>query len=217
MSTIGFIGSGHIGSTLAKLAVDNGHDVVMSNSRGPDTLTALIGELGPHARAGSAEEAAQAADIAVVTIPMRAYAQVPSAPLASKIVIDTNNYYPARDGQIAELDNGTFTSSGLVQNHLPSSAVVKAFNSITSQDLAADGSPSGTPGRRALAIAGDDLQAKAVVTDLINQFGFDTVDAGPLAESWRIEPGTPGYGVRMDVAQLTKALADAQPWAGQPG
>jgi predicted dinucleotide-binding enzyme len=215
MTTIGFIGSGHIGSTIAKLAIDNGYDVVMSNSRGPESLKDLVEGLGPKARAGTPEEAAEAADIAVVTIPMKAYADVPFAPLAGKIVIDTNDYYPARDGHISELDNGTFTSAGLLQNHLPSSTVVKAFNTIPSQQLASEGTPNGTPGRRALAISGDDVQAKAMVTDLINRFGFDTVDAGPLHESWRIEPGAPAYGVRMSVAELTKALAEAKPWAGQ--
>lgn len=215
MTTIGFIGSGHIGSTIAKLAIDNGYDVVMSNSRGPETLQDLVDKLGPKARAETAEDAAEAADIAVVAIPMKAYADVPAAALAGKIVIDTNNYYPARDGQIGELDNGTFTSAGLLQKHLASSTVVKAFNSIQFDQLASEGTPNGTPGRRALAISGDDVQAKAAVTDLINRFGFDTVDAGPLAESWRIEPGAPAYGARMDVAELTKALAEARPWASQ--
>ena len=214
MTTIGFIGSGNIGSTIARLAIDHGYDVVLSNSRGPETLGNLIGTLGPKARAATPEEAAEAAAIAVVTIPMKAYADVPAAPLAGKIVIDTSNYYPARDGHIKELDTGMFTSSGLMQNHLTSSIVVKAFNSIRYQELASDGTPNGTSGRRALAIAGDDVQAKAIVTDLIDQFGYDTVDAGPLAESWRVEPGAPAYGARMDVAALTRALADAKPWAG---
>ena len=214
MTTIGFIGSGHIGSTIAQLAIDNGHHVIMSNSRGPDTLQDLVQRLGPNARAGTSDEAAEAADIAVVTIPMKAYADVPDAALAGKIVIDTNNYYPERDGQIGELDDGTFTSAGLLQNHLAASTVVKAFNSIYYEQLASEGRPNGTPGRRALAISGDDVQAKATVTDLINQFGFDTVDAGPLSESWRIEPGAPAYGPRMDVAELTRALAEAKPWAG---
>ncbi len=139
MTTIGFIGSGKIGSQLARLAVAQGHDVVLSNSRGPETLADLVAELGPHARAATPAEAAAAADIAVVTIPLRAIDTVPVAPLAGKIVIDTNNYYPVRDGQIAELDSEETTVSELLQRHLPTSKVVKAFNHIMFAQLTTDG------------------------------------------------------------------------------
>lgn len=208
--TIGLIGAGHIGSQVARLAVRSGHKVVVSNSRGPETLADLVAELGPLATAGTAEDAAKAGDIVVVTIPLKNYRQVPVAPLAGKIVIDTNNYYPQRDGHIAELDDESTTVSELLQAHLPSSKVVKAFNHIIAAQLTTDGAPPGTPDRRALVIAGDDAQAKAMVAGLLNEFGFDTVDAGPLAEGWRIQRDTPGYGPRRNAEQLRADLAAAR-------
>jgi predicted dinucleotide-binding enzyme len=204
---IGLIGAGNIGSTLAKLAVDNGHEVVISNSRGPETLTDLVDELGDSARAGTAAEAATDGEVVVVTIPLKNYRQVPVDELAGKTVIDTNNYYPQRDGQIAELDDGTTTSSQLLAEHLPASRVVKAFNNIRSADLGSQGQPAGTPGRRALPLAGDDEASKKVVSDLIDQFGFDAVDAGRLAEGRRYQPGTPAYLTRLDADELRTAFA----------
>ena len=180
MATIGLIGAGHIGAQLARLAVSHGHDVVISNSRGPETLTALVSELGSKARAATVVDAARAGEIVVVTIPLKHYKTVPVEPLAGKIVIDTNNYYPQRDGQIPELDNESTTTAELLQAHLPASKVVKAFNHIYAAQLTTDGKPAGTPNRRALVIAGDDPSAKATVTRLLDEFGFDTVDAGPL-------------------------------------
>ena len=208
--TIGFIGAGHIGSQLARLAVAAGHDVVLSNSRGPETLSALVSELGPRARAARPDEAAGAGDIVVVTIPLKAYRSVPIEPLAGKIVIDTNNYYPQRDGHFPELDSESTTTSELLQAHLPKSKVVKAFNHIYAKDLTKDGQPAGTPNRRALVIAGNDDEAKSQVTRLIDQFGFDVVDAGPLSESWRIQRDTPGYGPRRTAEELRRDLAAAQ-------
>jgi 8-hydroxy-5-deazaflavin:NADPH oxidoreductase len=193
MTTIGLIGSGNIGSTVARLAVDAGHDVVLSNSRGPETLQGLVDELGPHARAATAEEAAEAGDIVVVTIPLGAVDQVPAAPLAGKVVIDTCNYYPQRDGQIAELDDESTTTSELVQRHLPDSHVVKAFNNISYVHLGTLGQPSGSPDRSVLAIAGDDEGAKRTVTALLDSFGYDAYDAGPLAEGWRFQRDTAAY------------------------
>lgn len=213
MTTIGFIGSGHIGGTLARLAVAHGYEVVVSNSRGPQTLVELVTELGDHARAGTAQEAAEAGDIVVVTIPLKNYRQVPVDALAGKVVIDTNNYYPQRDGAIAELDSEQTTTAELLQSHLPNSKVVKAFNHITAADLAVSGTPAGTPGRRALAIAGDDTQAKVSVATLIDELGYDVVDAGPLAEGWRIQRDTPGYIVALDADQLRTALAGAKRYA----
>jgi 8-hydroxy-5-deazaflavin:NADPH oxidoreductase len=209
MTTIGFIGSGHIGSTLARLAIDAGYDVVLSNSRGPDTLGGLVTELGPKARAATAGDAAAAGDIVVVTIPLRAVAAVPVEPLAGKVVIDTNNYYPQRDGAFPELDAETTTSSELLQQHLPASRVVKAFNQIYYAQLASQGQPAGTPGRRALAIAGDDAEARKTVGALIDEFGYDAVDVGPLAEGWRYQPDTPAYNVRQDADELRAALEQA--------
>ena len=213
MATIGFIGAGHIGSQLARLAVKNGHDVVVSNARGPDTLAGLIKKLGPRARAGTPAEAAAAGDIVVVTIPLKNYRTVPVAPLAGKIVIDTNNYYPQRDGHIAELDSETTTTAELLQAHLPQSKVVKAFNHIYAASLTTEGQPPGTKNRRALVIAGDDPDARATVARLIDQFGFDVVDAGALKEGWRIQRDTPGYGPRRNAEELRRDLAAARRYA----
>jgi len=210
MKTIGLIGAGHIGSQVARLAVGHGYNVVLSNSRGPDTLAALVKELGPKARAATPAEAAQAGDIVVVTIPLKNYRQVPVTPLAGKIVIDTNNYYPARDGHIPELDNESKTTSELLQSHLPASKVVKAFNHIYAHELTTDGQPAGSKNRRALVIFGDDSTAKATVTKLIDEFGFDTVDGGPVKDSWRIQRDTPGYGPRRTAAELRQDLAAAK-------
>jgi predicted dinucleotide-binding enzyme len=210
MKTIGFIGSGHIGSQVARLAVANGYNVVMSNSRGPQTLADLVQELGPHARAATPAEAAKAGDLVVVTVPLKNYRDVPVEPLAGKIVLDTNNYYPERDGHFPELDSESTTTSELLQAHLPKSKVVKAFNHIYASQLTSDGRPAGTPNRRALVIAGNDADAKRTVTTLLDEFGFDTVDAGPLSESWRIQRDTPGYGPRRNAEELKKDLATAQ-------
>lgn len=210
MATIGFIGSGHIGSTLARLALDNGDSVVMSNSRGPETLRELVDELGPGASADTVFAAATRGELVVVTIPLRAYRAVPVEPLAAKVVIDTNNYYPQRDGNVAELDDETTTSAQLLQQHLPESFVVKAFNHITSSDLGTQGRPAGEAKRRALAIAGDSETAKATVAALIDAFGFDVLDLGPLSEGWRIQPGTPGYGPELDASGLREATEAAR-------
>jgi predicted dinucleotide-binding enzyme len=210
IKTIGLIGAGHIGSQLARLAVQHGYDVVVSNSRGPETLTDLVRELGPRARAGTAQQAAEAGDLVIVTIPLKNIGAVPVAPLAGKIVIDTNNYYPERDGHIAELDREETTTSELLQRHLPSSKVVKAFNHIYAAELTAHAQPAGTPNRRALAIAGNDAGARQEVARLIDQFGFDVVDIGPLSESWRIQRDTPGYGPRRTSDELRRDIAAAQ-------
>jgi predicted dinucleotide-binding enzyme len=210
VKTIGLIGAGHIGSQLARLAAQHGYDVVISNSRGPETLKELVQELGVRARAGTSADAAKAGDIVIVTIPLKNISDVPVEPLAGKIVIDTNNYYPQRDGHIRELDNETTTTSELLQRHLPTSKVVKAFNHIYAAALTTDGQPAGTPNRRALAIAGNDADAKRVVAQLIDRFGFDVVDVGPLSESWRIQRDTPGYGPRRTSDELRRDLAAAQ-------
>jgi 8-hydroxy-5-deazaflavin:NADPH oxidoreductase len=194
MTTIGLIGAGHIGSTVARLAVDAGHDVVLSNSRGPETLTDLVAELGEHARAATAAEAAAAGDIVVVTIPLKSYRDVPVEPLRGKVVIDTNNYYPQRDGHVAELDDESTTVSELLQAHLPESHVVKAFNNIYFGHLLELARPAGSEDRSALAVAGDDEAAKKAVADFLDDIGYDVVDAGPLAEGWRFQRDTAAYG-----------------------
>jgi predicted dinucleotide-binding enzyme len=194
MTTIGFIGSGRIGSTVARLAVDAGHEVVMSNSRGPETLADLVSGLGPNARAATGEEAAAAGDLVVVTIPLKAYLEVPAEPLAGKPVLDTINYYPQRDGAFPGLDDGSVTSSELLQQHLPDAHVVKVFNNINFRHLASLGRPAGDPDRSALPIAGDDADAKAAVSRFLDSLGYDAYDAGGLAEGWRFQPGQPAYG-----------------------
>lgn len=212
-STIGFIGSGNIGAQLARLAVGRDYRVIMSNSRGPETLQDLVGELGAGARAGTTDDAANEGDIVVVTIPLKNLDAVPVQPLAGKLVIDTCNYYPERDGQIAELDDETTTTSEMVQDHLPGSSVVKVFNNIQFSQLTTDGSPSGTPGRRALPIAGDDSDAKQAVVELLDEFGFDAVDAGSLAEGWRFQRDTAAYGPVLDADGMREALEAAKRYA----
>lgn len=194
MTTIGFIGSGMIGGTVARLSLAAGHRVVMSNSRGPETLQDLVAELGPLATAATCAQAAEAGDLVVVSIPVRAVGDVPAKPLAGKPVLDTGNYYPQRDGQIEVLDNGALTSSGLLQRYLPDAYVVKVFNNIYYKHLESLTRPSGASDRTALPIAGDDAAAKAAVTAYLDSIGYDAVDGETLADSWRQEPNTPVYG-----------------------
>ena len=193
MTTISFIGSGNIGSTVAQLAVDAGYDVVVSNSRGPETLDGLVEQLGAKARAATADEAAAAGDIVVLTIPLGKVDQVDPAPLAGKVVIDTCNYYPERDGDIAALDDKQTTTTGLVQQHLPQSHVVKAFNNIFFQHLGSMQRPAGAPDRNTLMIAGDDADAKQTVTTFIETLGYDVFDAGSVADSWRFQRDQAAY------------------------
>ncbi|HEX6954867.1 MAG TPA: NAD(P)-binding domain-containing protein [Agromyces sp.] len=210
MTTLGIIGAGHIGSQVARAAVANGYDVVIANSRGPETLADLVAELGPRARAATPAEAGAAGDVVVVTVPLRAYRDIPVEPLAGKIVIDTNNYYWERDGRIAALEEGRATVSGLLQEHLPTSRVAKGFNHIMAADITTDGAPAGTPGRRALATSSDHDDAVAFVTELYDRFGFDTVNVGPLAESWRVERDQPAYVVAQTRDELIANLARAE-------
>jgi 8-hydroxy-5-deazaflavin:NADPH oxidoreductase len=172
---------------------------VLSNSRWPETLADLVHDLGPHARAATPAEAAEAGDVVIVTIPLRNYPQVPTEELRGKIVIDTMNYYPQRDGNIVELDDESTTSSALLAAHLPDSRVVKGFNNIFFQHLAALPRATGADDRNALAIAGDEQEAKKVVSEHLDQIGYDTVDLGPLSEGWRTQPDTAAYGVMYAV------------------
>lgn len=209
MTTLGIIGAGHIGSQVARVAIANGYDVVIANSRGPETLADLVAELGSKARAATAQEAAAAADVAVVTVPLRAIDDLPAEQLAGKIVLDTNNYYFERDGRIEALDKGETTTSELVQRALPDSKIAKAFNHIFASEITSDGTPAGTPDRRALATAGDDAEAVAFVTRFYDEAGFDTVNVGPLSESWRVERDRPAYVVRQNAEELAANLAIA--------
>lgn len=221
MTTVGFIGSGNIGGTVARLAVAAGYDVVLSNSRGPETLKDLLDELGPRARAATPEQAAAAGGLVVVSIPLRALPAVPVGPLAGTVVMDAGNYYPERDGHITELDDGSTTGSELLARHLSESRVVKVFNNIFFKHLASLARPAGAPDRSALPIAGDDPEAKAEVAAFLNAIGYDAVDAGPLAAGGRaFQPDTPAYGAPYGpfsdehgtpagAATLRKALAAA--------
>ncbi|MBF4994383.1 NAD(P)-binding domain-containing protein [Arthrobacter gandavensis] len=194
MATLGIIGSGNIGSAVARLAVTADLDVVIANSRGPETLQDLVAELGPRARAGTLEEAASLGDAVVLSIPLKAVKDLPDGLLAGKLVLDTSNYYPSRDGRIEELVNSTVTSSELIRDQLGAGQYVKVFNNITAAHIPALARPEGAPERSALPIAGDDAAAKAEADAIISRLGFDTVDAGTLADSWRFEPETPAYG-----------------------
>lgn len=194
MTIIGFIGSGNIGGTVARLSVAAGHQVVLSNSRGPATLAGLVDELGLLARAATAEDAAAAGQIVVVSVPFKAYDSLPAGPLAGKLVLDTCNYSPQRDGHIPALDDGVETSSELLQHQLAGAGVVKAFNNIFFKHLQSLGRPAGAADRSYLPIAGDDPGAKAEAARFIDSIGYGVVDTGNLGDSWRQEPGTPVYG-----------------------
>jgi hypothetical protein len=188
------IGSGRIGSTVARLAVDAGHDVILSNSRGPESLADLVAELGPRARAASGAEAAASGDLVLVSIPLLGYPSLPAASFAGKTVLDTGNYYPQRDGRIEALDSGSLTDSEYLAQHLPDARVVK--------------------------VAGDHAGAKIAVVEFLDSIGFGADDAGPLADGWRQQAGTPAYdapygefenekGTPADAAAIRAALAAA--------
>jgi predicted dinucleotide-binding enzyme len=206
---IGIIGAGHIGTALATKFSELGYDVIISNSRGPETLAGLVEQLGPRVTAATADEAGAAGDIVVVTVPLKALSEVPVAPLAGKIVLDTNNYYWERDGRIPTLDEGRTTTSRLLQDHLPESKVAKAFNHIGFEAIVTDGTPEGTANRRALATASDFPEAAELVTRIYDEFGFDTVNVGGLDESWRVERDQPAYVVRQNREELEANLTRA--------
>ncbi|GGT02274.1 hypothetical protein GCM10010259_32880 [Streptomyces daghestanicus] len=210
---IGIIGAGNIGGNLTRRLTALGHEVRVANSRGPHTLTALAEETG--ATPVPVEEAARGAEIAVVTVPLKAVPDLPSGLFAEAAedlaVIDTGNYYPRqRDGRIAGIEDEGLTESRWTERHL-GHPVIKAFNGTYAQDILDRPRPTGDPGRMALPVAGDDETAKAKVRALIDDLGFDTVDAGGLDDSWRQQPGTPVYGLRGGVDAVTKALTEASP------
>ena len=203
---IGIIGSGNIGGTLTRRLTSLGHDVAVANSRGPQSLEGLAGETG--ATAAEPATAARDADLVIVAIPLKAVPDLPAEDLAGKLVVDTGNYYPGRDGEIAEIEGGT-ASSRWVAGHLPGATVVKAFNTIGSGHLLELGRPAGDADRIALPVAGDDEAAKRRVLELVEALGFDGVDAGTLDDSTRQEPGTPVYGADLGAAATRAALGPA--------
>jgi predicted dinucleotide-binding enzyme len=208
--TIGIIGSGHVGTNLARAAVAHAYKVVISNSQGPESLVDLVSELGPEAEAGTPEQAASKGDFAIVAIPLKALSSLPASPLAGKVVICTTNYFPSRDGPITEIDNGTTTAPGVLQAHLPKSRVVRGFSMIDAGDMSSDGHPRGDPRRRALALAGDDQAARSLVAGLYDDFGFDALDMGGLQESWRVDPGQPAFVTPQTLTELRANVAAAR-------
>lgn len=211
MTTIGIIGAGEVGSQIARAAIAHGYHVVIANSRGPETLTDLINELGPLARAATAKDAAVAGDFIVVAVPLKMTNNMPVDELADKIVIDTNNYMVWRDGNYAVIDAGLKTEHELRQEHLPRAKVVKAFTHIQAPRITTWGKPAGATDRAALAVSSNFHEAVALVTRLYDQFGFDTVEHSPLSESWRNGPGQPAWKQEHQTrAELAANLARAR-------
>ena len=207
---IGIVGAGLIGGTLATLLTRAGHQVALANSRGPETLADQVAALGPAAHAATADDAAAFGELVVVAIPLGKYDTLTPAAYAGRIVVDANNYYPDRDGRIAELDAGSATSSRLLARHLPDARVVKAFNTIHHQHLLERGRPDAPAAERyAIPVAGDDAEAKAVLSGLVAEIGFTAVDAGGLDDSWRQQPDTPVYGAEVRAAEIPDLVARA--------
>ena len=202
---IAIIGSGNIGGTLTRRLAPLGHDVTVANSRGPESLADLAHETG--AKAATVAEAVAGAELVVLAVPLRAVPEL-DADFSGTVVVDANNYYPGRDGRIAEIEDGT-PSSRWVADTLGGAVVVKAFNTMNWRRLLGDGRPVGDPERLAIPVAGDDEAAKETVSELVDALGFDPVDAGSLADSRRQEPGTPVYGADLRADAAREALAAA--------
>jgi 8-hydroxy-5-deazaflavin:NADPH oxidoreductase len=207
MTTIGIIGAGEIGSQVARAAIANGYEVVIANSRGPETLRGFIDELGPLARAATAVGAAAAGEYVVVAVPLKVVDDMPVQELAGKVVLDTNNYMIWRDGHIPIIDSGLKTVHELRQEQLPTSKVVQAFTHIRAPRITTAGKPPGSPGRLALPASSNFPDALALVTQLYDRFGFDTVDNSPLSESWRSAPGQPAW-VALEHQTRTELMAN---------
>ena len=210
MTTIGIIGSGNIGSNVARAAIDHGYDVVIANSRGPESLRDLVAKLGPQASAGTVEDAARAGKMVLIAIPLKRIGDLPVEPFEDKVVLDANNYYPDRDGRIEVLDRNESTTSELVQKRLPHSHVVKAFNNIYAKQIPTDGLPEGDPNRRALPIFGNSAAAKDAAERFLDDLGYEGVDLGRLEESWRVERDTPAYGKRTTRSELLELTRDVE-------
>jgi predicted dinucleotide-binding enzyme len=201
---IGIIGAGNIGGTLTRRLTELGHDVAVANSRGPASLMLLTRETG--ARAGSVEEVVRSADLVVLAVPLKAVSELPADTFSGHVLVDACNFYPGRDGAIAELEKPHSASSEWVAHQFRDVHVVKAFNTIEFTHLSAHATPPGSVTRRALPVAGDNTAAKQQVMALVDELGFDAVDAGSLAESWRQQPGTPVYNRDLDAAQVRDGL-----------
>jgi len=215
MTSIGIIGSGNIGSQLARAVTALGHDVVIANSRGPASLTELVDEITASPALGritasTVAEAAKAGDIVVLTIPLGKVPSLPRDLFDGRIVIDTGNYYPQRDGEIAALEAETVTTVEWTAQHFDGGTFVKAFNHIPATEITSHAQPAGSDNRRALTVHADDEAAKQRVSALIDAIGFDALDGGLLADSWRIQRDTPGYGPRLTADELAAKLAEAK-------
>lgn len=206
---IGIIGAGNIGSNAAKLFVKAGHEVAISNSRGPQTLDALIAVLGDNATAVRVEDAIDFGDIVFISIPLGKYTTLPTNGWENKVVIDSNNYYPERDGNIGVLDKNETTSSEMLEAHLPGARIVKGFNTIWFEHLKTQGDTTlPLEDRRVIFLAGDDSEAKAIVAKLIEDIGFAAADTGFLREGGRSQqPGSPIYNKVLTGAEASKALS----------
>jgi predicted dinucleotide-binding enzyme len=205
---IGIMGAGFIGRAVAQLGIAAGCEVMVSNSRGAETLREFTETVG--CKAGSVEQAIGFGDAVLIAVPFKNVWSIPADALAGNVVLDANNYYPDRDGRIAELDARTTTTSEMLARHLPRARVVKALNAILASDLVPDARPAGTPQRRALPIAGNRAAAKAIAAELLDRLGYDVVDAGPLSEGWRFERAKPAYCISFDREGLRTALARAE-------
>ena len=204
---LGIVGAGYIGRAVARLAVAHGHEVMISNSRHPRTLASAM--VAIRCNIGFAADAAQFGELTLLAVPFFAIPDLDPAAFAGRIVMDACNYYPGRDEAVPALDQAATTTSAIVQRHLPDAKIVKAWNAILERDIEPDAAPTGTLGRRALPIGGDDAEAKQRVTALFDDLGYDIVDAGPLAEGWRFERAQPAYCLKLDRAGLEAALARA--------
>jgi predicted dinucleotide-binding enzyme len=203
---IGIIGAGHIGATLAGHLTRVGHRVAIANSRGPETLSDLVAELGPRAHAATIDEAASFGRVVIAALPFGQFHALPAADIGDRILVDATNYFRRRDGAMELLEQGETTSSEMIAAHASDARVVKAFNTIRWEQLRDEARPAGDD-RRALPIAGDDADAKKIVADLIDQIGFDTVDAGALASGRVLQPGSGLFLSRLNREELRRRLA----------
>ncbi|HEV7712290.1 MAG TPA: NADPH-dependent F420 reductase [Asanoa sp.] len=201
---IGIVGSGKVGGTLTRRFREIGHDVAVANRRGPESLRPLADQTG--ATAGTVTQVAEKSDVIVLAIPTHVVPELPGQAFDGKIVVDANNYFPDRDGEIEPIVDRAVSSSRWVADHFPGARVVKAFNNIMAGHLDRYGKPEGEQGRIALPVAGDDIEAKEVVDELVDELGFDPVDAGSLDGSWRQQPGTPVYLTDLDKTELRRKL-----------
>jgi predicted dinucleotide-binding enzyme len=209
MTKIGFIGAGNIGANVPRAAANAGYDVILSNSRGPSSLTDLAADIGSRASTATSEYAARRADVVVLAVPHTAFDTLPAAALAGKVVLATTNYIPEYTGHLAELDDTTATEVGMLQRRLPDSKVIKAFSHLNAAEVPTDGKPAGTPNRRALAIAGDDQTAKTVATEIYDTIGYDALDVDGIDDSWKFGFGQPAFIKHQNLTELKANVAKA--------